>query len=401
MSLFSFPDTSSITGAEPASRSRSIVIVGGGIIGLAHALTAREAGHEVTLIERETRPLGASVRNFGTIWPIGLAFGPEREQGLFGMRRWRELGPLAGFAADPCGSLSLAYRGEAWDVLTEFSSQPGAPEGFTLLTPEETLARFPMANPDGLRGALFSPQETCVRPMDALTALTAHAARRGVKFETGVCVIKVHDDAVELADGRLFRFDHCVVAAGEDMKTLFPIELAAASIRPCRLQMMRTEPVAGRLGAIMVSDLTLAHYPAFSQCPSLPALKQKIADTMAEHLAWGVHVIAAQHADGSLTLGDSHEYGQSLTPDIWMQVDDLVLENLATFTRLPGLKIASRWQGTYLKSTTGQTQVVLQPRERVTMVTAMGGLGMTLSWGLARSTVASWELLKEPVETLL
>jgi hypothetical protein len=39
----------------------------------------------------------------------------------------------------------------------------------------------------------------------------------------------------------------------------------------------------------------------------------------------------------------------------------------------------------------GQTQVVLRPRERVTMVTAMGGLGMTLSWGLARKTVESWQ----------
>jgi len=43
-----------------------------------------------------------------------------------------------------------------------------------------------------------------------------------------------------------------------------------------------------------------------------------------------------------------------------------------------------------LKSGDGQTQVILHPRERVTMVTAMGGLGMTLSWGLAEETVASW-----------
>lgn len=376
---------------DPASRPENIVIIGSGIIGLAHALTAREAGYSVTVIDRDTRPVGASVRNFGTIWPIGLAFGPEREQGLFGMKRWRELGPLAGFTADACGSLSLAYREEAWNVLTEFSRQTETAEGFTLLTPEQTLSRFPLANPSGLRGALFSPHETCVRPMDALTALVAWSRKQGIEFEMGACAIKVHDDAVELADGRFFPFDHCVIAAGEDMKTLFPAELAAANIRPCRLQMMRSEPIAGRLGTIMVSDLTLAHYPAFSRCAALPALKQKIAGTMPEFLDWGVHVIAAQHEDGSLTLGDSHEYGGSLAPDHWSRVDDLVLENLASFTRLPDLKIASRWHGTYLKSTVGQTQVILQPRDRVTLVSAMGGLGMTLSWGLARSTIASWE----------
>ena len=46
------------------------------------------------------------------------------------------------------------------------------------------------------------------------------------------------------------------------------------------------------------------------------------------------------------------------------------------------------WQGTYLKSTRGVTQVVLHPRDHVIMVTAMNGLGMTLGWGLAQKTVA-------------
>jgi len=71
-------------------------------------------------------------------------------------------------------------------------------------------------------------------------------------------------------------------------------------------------------------------------------------------------------------------------------VDDLILDALRDFVRVPDLRIASRWQGTYLKSKIGQTQVVLHPRERVTMITAMGGLGMTLSWGLAQRTIASW-----------
>jgi hypothetical protein len=55
------------------------------------------------------------------------------------------------------------------------------------------------------------------------------------------------------------------------------------------------------------------------------------------------------------------------------------------------LSIAARWQGVYLKSMKGQTQVVLHPQPSVTMVTAMGGLGMTLSWGLAQKTISSWQ----------
>lgn len=377
--------------------SENVVIVGSGIVGLAHALAALEAGCRVTVIERATRPLGASVRNFGTLWPVGLPFGPEREQALYGVARWRELAPAAGFEADACGSLSLAHSDAAWAVLCECVAGPdAAAAGFELVSPEEVMRRYPLANPDGLRGGLFSPHEACVRPAEAMAALVGHLRRLGVEFHFGVCAVRVLADAVEVADGRRFGFDHCVIAAGEEMRLLFPAALAAARIGPCRLQMMRSEPLAGRLGAIMVSDLTLAHYPAFAACPSLAALRDHLAETRAGQLRQGIHVIAAQHADGSLTLGDSHEYGEDFAPGQRAEVEALILENLASFTRLPDLRIAARWTGTYLKSTEGCTQVVLQPQERVTMVTAMGGLGMTLSWGLAERTVAAWCAVPPP-----
>jgi len=89
-------------------------------------------------------------------------------------------------------------------------------------------------------------------------------------------------------------------------------------------------------------------------------------------------------------IGDSHEYAADFSPETHAEVDELILAALRQFIRVPDLRIAARWHGTYLKSKVGQTQVVLHPRERVTMITAMGGLGMTLSWGLARRTVESW-----------
>ena len=89
-------------------------------------------------------------------------------------------------------------------------------------------------------------------------------------------------------------------------------------------------------------------------------------------------------------LGDSHEYATDFDPDTRADVDDLILGALRQFASVPDFRIAARWQGIYLKSTLGQTQVVLHPRKNITMVTAMGGLGMTLSWGLAQQTVAGW-----------
>jgi len=367
-----------------------VIVIGSGIIGLAHALTAREAGYEVTVLERDGQALGASVRNFGTLWPIGCAFGAEREQALFGVRRWKELALEAGFWIKPQGSLSLAYREEAWAVLNEFA---GSTNLFELLDAAEVLKRFPAANGTGLQGALHSSAETVVHPPSAITALTAHLRKCGVAMHFGTPVVKVHDDAVETSDGRTFGFDQLVIAAGDEMRLLFPEELEAAQVWRCRLQMMRTvpQPHGFDLGSILVSDLTLCHYPAFRDCPSTPKLRARLESELPQHREWGVHVIAAQHEDGSLTLGDSHEYGEDFAPDSRMDVDELILDALRCFVRVPDLRIATRWHGVYLKSKVGQTQVVLHPRARVAMVTAMGGLGMTLSWGLAQRTITSWK----------
>jgi len=49
------------------------MVVGAGVLGLAHAYHLTRRGRRVAVFERSPTAVGASVRNFGMLWPIGRA----------------------------------------------------------------------------------------------------------------------------------------------------------------------------------------------------------------------------------------------------------------------------------------------------------------------------------------
>jgi len=50
---------------SPYHCPKRVLVVGAGIVGLAHAFEVRRRGLEVVVLERRARAVGASVRNFG------------------------------------------------------------------------------------------------------------------------------------------------------------------------------------------------------------------------------------------------------------------------------------------------------------------------------------------------
>ena len=50
-----------------------LIIVGAGTLGTFHAYHAAKRGKRVLLLEKDSRPVGSTVRNFGQVVPSGLA----------------------------------------------------------------------------------------------------------------------------------------------------------------------------------------------------------------------------------------------------------------------------------------------------------------------------------------
>ena len=87
-----------------------VAVVGAGIVGLAHAWIAAGNGQRVVILERDPRPRGASIRNFGMLWPLSQPNGPNYQTALASRALWLELANDAGLWHRDRGSLHLAFH---------------------------------------------------------------------------------------------------------------------------------------------------------------------------------------------------------------------------------------------------------------------------------------------------
>ncbi len=365
------------------------IVVGAGVIGLAHAYHLARRGRRVAVFEQSPRAMGASVRNFGMLWPIGQPFGERRALATRSLEIWRDVLSNAGLPHDCCGSLHLAYHEDEAQVLREYAETAHeAGDPVELLSSSEITRRTQAVKREGLQAALWSPREICVDPRQVIARLPLWLEKQfGVRFHYGLAVTDIDLPAVR-AGGKTHHARRAWVCSGQEFALLFPEHVAAAGMTRCKLQMMRSSIVANgwRLGPMLAAGLTLRHYPSFECCPTLPALKARIARESPWFDEYGIHVLVSQNSAGELTLGDSHEYGNAVDPFDKTEIDDLVLGYLRTFLGVPDLRVAARWHGVYAKHP-DQPAVILHPRPRVTIITGVGGAGMTFSFGVAEDVI--------------
>lgn len=370
--------------------NKSAIVVGAGIVGLATARALAIKGYLVTVIERSQFSLGASVRNFGMIWPIGQPEGNLYQRALRSKEVWMSYLLDAGIPFSNCGSLHLAYTKEEMSVIEElgdtFTKQD---RPVSVISSRKVINDYHGVNDTGLIGALKSTDEIIIDPREGIEKLPPYLSEKyGIRFIWGVAVTEVDKNYV-LAGGIQYMADLIFVCSGADFETLFPEMYKKLPITKTKLQMMRfqhTDPQF-RIGAAICGGLSLLHYKSFETSASLALLRKKIETEMPEYMKNGIHVMVSQNNVGELTVGDSHEYGLDFDPFDRTAINEMIVSYLKKMMHIDAWKMTQSWNGIYPKLTNGESALFLNPMEGVYILNGIGGNGMTLSFGFAEEMI--------------
>ncbi|MCY1216902.1 D-amino acid dehydrogenase [compost metagenome] len=369
--------------------SFDVIVVGAGIVGLAHAYTAAQRGLRVCVVERDAACLGASIRNFGFITVTGQAPGDMWRRAMHSRDVWQAIAPQAGIDIVHRHLWLAAYRPEAHAVLEAFLRTPMA-EACALIDAVDAQERAPGLNLAQARSVLFSPHELRVESRTAVGLLARWLAEvHGVVFRFGETVHEVETPRVRTSRGTL-RGERVVVCTNTELHGLFAGRIATHDLTLCRLQMLRVQPEAGfRLPGAVMTDLSLVRYEGYSSLPEAAALRERLMQEERASLDHGIHLIVVQSADGSLVVGDSHHYGDAPEPFAIEAVDQLILRHLRSTLNLETAQVTERWTGVYPSSKTTPC-VIDAPDDATRVVLVTSGSGASTGFGIAADVFDAW-----------
>jgi len=234
---------------------RSVIIVGGGTIGLATGWTLARQGVPVTLLERDRAGRGTSWLAAGMLAPdaeIGFEELALYRLSRESLRRW----PAFVEALEAASGQSVDYRdegtlivaddrdhAEALRRLYDFQREQGL--AVEWLTGAEARAIEPFVAPD-LSAAVFAPSDHQVDNRRLLEALRTAFVEAGGTLHEHTPVDAVEPDAEApaaiTAGGTRFEGSHLVIAAGVWSREIDGLpDAARPSVRPVKGQMMELE----------------------------------------------------------------------------------------------------------------------------------------------------------------
>ena len=372
--------------------SYDLIIIGGGILGISHAYQALEKGLRVAVIDRNKQARGSSVQNFGQVVPSGMNL-KWQPYGRKSLEIYKSMQSRFDISVRNNGSVYIASNSEEMTLLEELAvinRQQDYPS--QLLTAGECLERYEGLRADYCKGGLFFPEEITVEPRTAVHRIRQYLEeQKGLVYfeQTLVTDIETLQDAcrVKTSDGNTFQAGRVLVCSGYEFQTLFPHIFAKSDLQAVKLQMILLEAQPAQVipGSIL-TGLSIRRYESFHECPSYARIK---AGENKESLdkKWSVHILFKQALDGSIILGDTHEYAdandaESLGQQMREDMNRYMLQEAARIFHLQNWNVRETWLGTYSQC---KHQDIFRHTidDKIHLLTGIGGKGMTASPGYA------------------
>ncbi|NAS20917.1 TIGR03364 family FAD-dependent oxidoreductase [Herbidospora sp. NEAU-GS84] len=351
-----------------------LVVVGAGVVGLAHAVDAVRRGLSVAVVERDGHATGASVRNFGhgcVTAQAGAALG----YALDARSAWVRLAREAGFWLRESGTVLVARHDDELGVLDEFRERRG--DQVVPLTSREVADRTGIG---GLGGAWF-PMDIRVDPREAVPALARWLAARGVTFHWETTVHTIEPGLVGTSRGPL-EAGAVVVCVGHDVDRHFPELASRYGVRRCALHMLRVaDPYGKEIAPAVLTGFSMLRYGGFAALPGLEAVRARLENESAPLVDAGLNLMFTQRPGGDLVIGDTHRYATTLDPFNAEELDRHVLRETARLLGVARLEVRERWRGVYASA--GRPFLDVSPMPGVRVVPVTSGIGMTTAFGLA------------------
>jgi glycine/D-amino acid oxidase-like deaminating enzyme len=171
-------------------------------------------------------------------------------------------------------------------------------------------------------------------------------------------------------------------AAAREAADAADVRAEPTGLRRVRLQMLQTLPFDGALTTALADGDSLRYYPAYD-VPSRAALPPQTPVAAASRS----QLLLVQRLDGSLTIGDTHEYDEPFGFDVDETAYDHLLARAAALLGVPLPRVQRRWAGVY-SEVVGTTALYHRSEVApgVILVTGPGGRGMTCSPAIAEET---------------
>ncbi len=292
-------------------KQADVLIIGGGISGLMSAWYLREAGHQVTVLERHVCGREASWAGGGILSPMYPWRYPDAVNVLARHSQPQfeslsaELTRLTGIDPEysPCGMLML--DSEDWEVAQRWCARWGY--ALEILTDRELALLEPRLQTERRLG-LWMPQIASLRNPRLMKALKQALLLRGVTIHehTPVRAVEGEKGIVETPQGA-WQAQVVVLAAGAWSGALLP----RLTIQPVKGQMIAFEAPAGFLRRMVMED--------------------------------GRYLIPRR--DGLVVVGSTLEAGTfDKTPTVSVR-DDLVAFALSHYPELEMFPVAYHWAG--------------------------------------------------------